>query len=75
VLHEIFDVIGESICVDSISLDNLDSLIIKGDLGYQIKMRCSFDVNSKDSILPILEKNHLVLKEEKGYVLISKIHS
>ena len=75
VLRQIYEVVGESVCVESVSLDNLDSLIVKGDKGYQIKMRCTLDRHSRGSILPILEKRHLALKEENGYVVISKIHS
>ena len=72
-MHEIFDAIGESICVNSVSLDDLDSLIVKGERGYQIKIKCSLDTQSRKSIKPIIEKSHLTLKEENGYVLISKI--
>ena len=74
VLHEIFDVIGESVCISSVSLDNLDSFVVRGDRGYQIKMKCVLDGDSRDSILPILGKKNLEIREENGYVLISKIH-
>ncbi len=73
VMHEIYDAIGESVCINSISLDDLDSLIVKGDKGYQIKMKCSLDNHSRRTIKPIIEKNHLTLKESNGYVLISKM--
>ncbi len=74
VMHEIFDAVGESICIDSVSLDDLDSLIVKGDRGYQIKMKCSLDTLARRTIKSIIEKYHLAIKEENGYVLISKIH-
>ena len=66
IVHEIFDVLGESVCINSVSLDDLDSLIAKGDRGYQIKMKCSLDNHSRKSIKPIIERNHLALKEENS---------
>ncbi len=75
VLRQIFGVIGESVCVDFVSLDNLDSLLVKHNLGYQIKMKCALDRNSMDSVLSILEGKHLALKEEHGYIVISQIPS
>ena len=75
VLREIFEIIGESVCVESVSLDDMDSLIVNKGRGYQIKMRCTLDSISKSSILTILERKQLAIKEENGYVLISKIHS
>ncbi len=73
VVHEIFDAIGESGCVESVSLDDLDSLLVRYHKGFQIKIKCKLDSKSKASVLSVLKKRHLSLSEEKGYVLISKI--
>jgi hypothetical protein len=76
VMHEIRDVLKESVIISSVSLDMRSSRVAKtfeGD-GFLIRMRCDLDKYSADCLKPILEKNMLALCEENGFVLITKIH-
>ena len=72
VLHEIYDSCKESVSMSSVSLD--PEQVRHNGAGYQIRMKCDLDSYSKNCIEAILAKHQLTLREEKGYVTISKLH-
>ncbi len=70
VLQEIFDVWQESVLINSASIDTQPSN------GYEIRMKCNLDNNSRNNIETILEKHKVGLKEENGIlILYSQISS
>jgi hypothetical protein len=74
VLRDIFAAIGESLVMNSVSLDSNDSALLKGSDRYEIKIRCNLDNESKNSIRGVLEKHQLEMTEEPGVVILqSKI--
>jgi hypothetical protein len=76
VMHEVLDVLHESVVVSSVSLDLRSSRVSKdqdnGD--YLIRIRCDMDKYSADCLKPSLEKHNLLMAKESGFVIISKIH-
>jgi hypothetical protein len=75
VLREIVDTCKDEIAVDWVSLDPLSVSISKNperESGYLIKMKVGLNRYSREKINCVLEKHGLVLREEKGFVVISK---
>ncbi len=71
VLHEILEAFKESVTMNSVSLDNPETSISSKE--FEIKINCSVDSTSKQSIAPILKKHKLFLKELEGFVVIQNI--
>jgi hypothetical protein len=76
IMHEIRDVLKESVIISSVSLDLRSSRVAKNPegVGFLIRMRCDLDKYSADCLKPIMDKHSLVLCEENGFVLITKNH-
>jgi hypothetical protein len=74
IMHEIQDVLKESVIISSVSLDLRSARAAKNPegVGFLIRMKCDLDKYSADCLKPILDKHRLVLCEESGFVLISK---
>ena len=75
VLREIVDACRDEIAVDWVSLDPLGGSVSRNpecETGYLIRMKAGLNHYSRKKIGCILEKHGLVLKEEKGLVVISK---
>ena len=71
ILHEILEVWGESVIMTCVSIDDASSTVYRNlNIGYEIRMRCDLDNDSRDCIKPILEKHKLGIKEEEGFVII-----
>lgn len=71
VLHEIAGALRESTLISSVSLDQHISLTKDPkDESYHIRIKCDLDNYSRKSLKPILNKHNLILKEEKGYIVI-----
>ncbi len=64
VLQEVLDVWRESVLINSASIDTQFSS------GFEIKMKCNLDDNSRNNIRSILEKHKLSLKEENGFLVL-----
>jgi hypothetical protein len=71
VLHEILDLCKEFITMNSVSLDDVS--ISSPSKRYEIKLNCTLDSSSKESIAPILKKHNLSLKESEGFVVIQSM--
>ena len=67
VLHEIFEACSDSVIMTSISLENPPVSVTSK--GYQIKIKCSLDNNSRQTIESVLKKHKLFLKESEGFVV------
>ena len=70
-LHEVRDVINELVTPTCVTLD--PELVHTG-VGFQIRIKCDLDDVSRRCIETIVAKHQLALREEKGYVLILKLH-
>jgi hypothetical protein len=70
VLRDIFAAIGESLIMNSVSLDSNDSILLKGSDRYEIKIRCTLDKESKNSIRRVLEKHKLEMKEDRDFLIL-----
>ena len=68
VLHEISEVCSDSVIMNSVSLDN--PTISPAPRDYQIKIKCTLDSSSKQTIDSVLKKHKLFLKESEGFVVI-----
>jgi len=76
VLKEIVDTCRDEIAVDWVSLDPLGSSVSRNpdsEGKYLIKMKVGLDHYSSEKINNVLKKHGLVLREEKGFVVISKV--
>jgi hypothetical protein len=71
VLHEILEAFKESVIMNAVSLDNPANSTSSKE--FEIKINCSLDSTSKQSIAPILKKHNLLLKESEGIVVIQGI--
>ena len=67
VLHEILEACGESVIMNSVSIDNLPVSVTSK--GYQIKIKCSLDNDSRQIIESVLKKHKLFLKESEWFVV------
>lgn len=76
VMHDVLGVLRESVLITGVSLDKRCSSVSKDrdNGGFIIRMRCNLDVFSINCLKPTLEKHGLVLCEENGFVIISKVH-
>lgn len=76
VMHDVLGVLRESVIISGVSLDKRCSRVSKhpDNDGFIIRMRCSMDSYSANCLKPTLEKYGLVMCEENGFVIISKIH-
>jgi hypothetical protein len=77
VLKEILATCKDSITIDWVSLDPIGALVSKNlesESGYLIKMKAGLDHYSRESVSCLLEKHGLEMKEQNGFVTISKIH-
>ena len=70
VLHEILGACQESIPMNSVSLDNPP--ISSSSKGYTIKINCTLDSASRQSIIPILNNHNLFMSESEGFVTIQR---
>ncbi len=73
VLHEILDVLRESVTISSVSLDSQSAQVVSDGKGCQIRMKCELDSFSRDCLKPILEKHKLGLKDADGYVTVYQL--
>ena len=71
VLHEIQEAFKESVIMNAVSLDNPETSTSSKE--FEIKINCSLDSTSKQSIASILKKHNLFLKESEGFVIIQGI--
>jgi hypothetical protein len=55
------------VTVDIISLDPTHSKTNNTSENYQIKMKCSCNIHSCESLENILEQHNLEMKEDKGF--------
>jgi hypothetical protein len=69
VLHEIYDLLKESVTMNQVSLDDKSQLVKNGN-GYEIKMQCIFDEDCWDGVKPILERHGLGMRLADGFVII-----
>lgn len=67
VMHEILDVLRESVIISGVSLEYLGS---KSPEAFQIKMKWDLDDYSRKRIQPILDKRNLKLEVMKDIVVI-----
>ena len=72
VLHEINRECKEAIIATCVSLEAPSSQLLREGRGYQIKMKCELDAYSIQCLNPIIQRNNLTLKEDKGLVIIYK---
>ena len=75
ILKEIVDTCRDEITVDWVSLIPLGGSVSRNpdsETGYLIRMKAGLNHYSREKIGCILERHGLVLKEEKGLVVISK---
>lgn len=72
VLHEVLETCRESIVATCVSLDSPYSHVIPDGKGYRIRMKCDLDAYGRNCIKPVLDKHKLTLKEEGGFVILSK---
>ncbi len=70
VLHEICDLCRDSVMLTCLSLDS-SQVERSAGAGYQIRLKCDLNKAAKECLEPIVEKHNLVLREEKGYVIVS----
>jgi hypothetical protein len=69
-LHEVNEALKNSAVVNCISLDGSQvSHVFTG--GYQIRMKCELDSDSRDIIKVIVKRNNLAMKEENGFVILN----
>ena len=73
VLHEISDACKENVTMSCVSLDPTSALLLKALQGYQIKLKCDLDTQSRDLIVSICAKHTLALTEKNGYVILKPI--
>jgi hypothetical protein len=75
-LHEIHDACKDAVSIHAVSLDYRNSQVSKDpdNRGYLIRMKAELDDYAKSCINPILEKHQLAIKEDKGYLVIFKMH-
>lgn len=76
VVHEVLAMLNQSVIISGVSLDKRSSRIFK-DLnndGFIIRIQWDLDYYSSNCLNPILEKHKLEMKQENGFVTISKIH-
>jgi hypothetical protein len=66
VLHEIIDVLQESILINSVSLD---APFLEPN-NYQIRMGCCLDTRSMDLLKPVLVKNNLGMKIGNSFLIL-----
>ena len=59
--------------LNCVSTQQPSSQIIETANGYQIKMKCHITQSSRKNIQPILNKHKLGMREEKGFVTLSKL--
>ena len=71
VLHEILEAFKESVIMNGVSLDNPETSSLSKE--FEIKINCSLDSTSKQSITPILKEHNLFLRETEGFVIIQSI--
>jgi hypothetical protein len=69
VLYAIHDVC-QQFFMSCVSLDRPSSQITEAPDGYEIRMKCDVDSNSRKCIKPILDKYNLLLREENGFVIL-----
>jgi len=72
VLHEVLEACRESIVATCVSLDSPYSHVIPDGKGYRIRMKCDLNSYGRNCLKPVLEKHKLTLKEEDGFVILSK---
>jgi hypothetical protein len=72
VLHEVVDVLRDSVVIDCVSLDYNSSQVSKDpdNAGFLIRIKCDLDNYVKGVLTPILSKHNLALKEDKGFIVI-----
>jgi len=69
-MHEILEALNELVVISGVSLDPSFTKVSKVPEGFKIKVMCDLDVNSRDSLKPVLEKYKLDLEESNGYIAI-----
>ena len=76
VMHEILDVLKESVLITRVSLDGRRSHVFKDDENgdYSIRIRCDFEAGCWNGVKPILERHGLSMKVADGFVVISKTY-
>jgi hypothetical protein len=67
VMHELLELLKESVLISGVSLDYLGSKIANSPEGFQLKITCNLDKCSRASIKPILERHNLCIREDKNY--------
>ncbi len=72
VVHEILDACRESVIITCVSLDPRAQIKRCENDRYLIRMKCDLDRISRDCIKPVLEKHHLQIREQNGYVTLCK---
>jgi|WetSurMetagenome_2_1015567.scaffolds.fasta_scaffold177467_3 hypothetical protein len=72
-MHEILCVLGESVLIYGVSIDPLSSQVSRdpNNDGYLIRIKCDMTDYSEKCLNPVLEKHGLILRQNKGYIVIS----
>lgn len=75
VLRQILAIIGDSLCLDCISLDE-NLLVVENEKtdGFQIRLQCHIDSSSLNAVMLILEQNGLKIKQTSNYTIIYRPH-
>jgi hypothetical protein len=72
VLHEICNVLKETVAINHVSLDEKNSIVNNSD-GYEIKLQCQFEKACWTGIKPILEKYRLGMRVSEDNVIIHSL--
>jgi hypothetical protein len=70
VLHEIQNHLGESILMEDVRLDCTPMMQHESDGAYEIRIKCQLSSQSRQILQSISEKHKLLMKEEKGILVI-----
>jgi len=72
VLHEVMSACGELLLSSSCVNLAPNSQVVRQPVGYEIRLKCELDSQSRQCLMPLLVAHGLSAQEEKGYVIIFK---
>jgi len=70
VLREIQNHLGESILMEDVRLDCTPVMQHESGSAYEIRIKCQLNSQSKQILQSISEKHRLLMKEDKGILVI-----
>jgi hypothetical protein len=68
VLHEVLDDLNESVNIESVSFDESDVSVTS--TGFEVRLRCHLDRESKETVEAILKMHNLKMREANGVIII-----